>query len=81
MSKNFATFAFMNPFTLAAEVTWGLHNLSRGWQHIKLHIHFQPALPCYAENRWASPFFMASSKAIVLILVFSPKNFLSVIRQ
>jgi len=46
MSKNFATFIFVNPFTLAAEVIWGLRNLSRKWQHMKLRNNFQPALPC-----------------------------------
>jgi len=69
MLKKFAKFAFVSPFTFAAKVTWGLHNLSQGWQHIKLHNHFSPALPCCTENRWASPFFMGSSKTVVLIFL------------
>jgi hypothetical protein len=50
MLKNVATLAFVNPFTLATEVTCGLLNLSRGWRHKKLHSRFQSALPCGTEN-------------------------------
>jgi hypothetical protein len=31
---------FMNPFTVADEVTWGLRKLSQGWRHITLRNHF-----------------------------------------
>jgi len=82
MSKNYATLTFVNHFSLADVVTWGWPNLSRGWQHIKLRNHFQSAVPCCIENGWARPFFMTSSKAILLLLlVVCPNNFLSIIRQ
>ena len=78
MSKNFAKFIIVNSFTLAAEVTWGLRNLCRGWSHIKLRNNFQPAIPCCTNNRRARPLFVASSKAIRLILlVVSPQLFRS----
>ena len=50
------TFICVNPFTLAAELAWSLRNLSRGQRHIKLRIHFQPALPCCTDNGLARQF-------------------------
>jgi hypothetical protein len=76
MLKNFAILTFLNSFTHAAEVTCGFHKLIRGWRHIKLHSHFQPALPGCTENGRARPLFMARSKATRLIVfVVSPKTF------
>jgi hypothetical protein len=50
ISKIYATFAFVNHFNLADEVTWGLRNLSQGWQHKKLLNLFLPTVPCCTEN-------------------------------
>jgi hypothetical protein len=50
MPKKFVTFDFVNPCILAAEVTWGLHNLRREWRHINLRNRLQRALPCCTEN-------------------------------
>jgi hypothetical protein len=76
----FATFSLVTSFTRVAEITWGLHNLSRGWQHKKFRSHFHPAVPCCTENEGARPFHMASSKAFKRLLVVSPQNFPSIIR-
>jgi hypothetical protein len=65
----------VNLITLAAEISWRLRNLGQGWGHIKLRIHFQPALPCCVDNGRVRPFSIASSKAIPLILLVSPKKF------
>ena len=60
--KNSANLAFVNLFTVAAQVTCGLRNFSRGWRHIKLHSHFQPALPCCTENRGGKTIFYGKIK-------------------
>ena len=69
MLKNFATSSFTNPFILTAELTLGLRNLSRGWRHTKLRNRVRFSLPCCTENGWARLSFMASSKAILVILL------------
>jgi hypothetical protein len=56
MSKNFATFAFVNPFTLAADVAQTWSNLSQELRHITLRSYFQFALPCFTENERTKPF-------------------------
>jgi len=65
MSKSFATFAFVNHFNLADELTNGLRKLSRGRQHKKLRNHCQPAVRCYIDNGRARPFYMASSNGVL----------------
>jgi hypothetical protein len=44
MSKNFATFNFVKPFILVAEVTWGLSNLFLSVDVKKRRLKFVQAL-------------------------------------
>jgi hypothetical protein len=49
--------------------------MMHGTMNVKLHNHFQPALPCCTENEGRDHFVAISEVILLILLVVSPKNF------